>query len=75
MDTTMEWIKDARGARINGVGVPRIRILSGTIRSGRHLSGLALARRVGLDLLFRLTNKSQPVRWFAAFKHAVKAGF
>jgi hypothetical protein len=75
MDATMEWIKDARGARINGVSVPRIRILSGTIRSGRHLSGLALARRVGLDVLFRLTNRSQPVRWFAAVKHAAKAGF
>ena len=75
MDETMEWVNDTRGTRINGVSVPRIRILSGTIRSGRQLNGLALTRQVGIDLLYRFTNQAQPVRWLAVVKHAVKAGF
>ncbi|MBO0145013.1 hypothetical protein JZX87_28160 [Agrobacterium sp. Ap1] len=75
MGVTMEWVNDARGARINGVSVPRIRILSGTLRGGLQLKGLRLARQVWFDLLYRFTNKSQPVKWFAASKHAVKAGF
>jgi hypothetical protein len=75
MGVTMGLVNDVRGASINGVSVPRIRILSGILRSGFQLKGMRLARQVWLDLLYRFTNKSQPVKWFAASKHAVKAGF
>jgi len=74
MDVTMELVNDARGASINGVSVPRIRVLSGTLHGGRRIKGMRLARQVWFDLLCRFTNKSQPVNWFAASKHAVKAG-
>lgn len=74
MTTVIRRVKGSHAATINGLRVPRIRILSGTTCEGYQLAGLSLARRVGWDLLYRLTNRSQPVQWFAALKHAMKAG-
>lgn len=74
MREMLSRVTGKRGAVINGVAVPRIRIISGIDVHGRHLKGVRLAISIGTDLIRRHTNRVQPVHPFAALKHAVKAG-
>jgi hypothetical protein len=74
MAATMIDVTGVRSATINGVKIPRIRIFAGVARGGRRLTGHRLVIRVAIDLLRRHINRSQPIGWYAALKHALKAG-
>lgn len=73
MTDTLESSKLKRSSLINGVAVPRIRILSGLHRSGTPHSGLRLSLDIAWDLTVRYVNNVQPVKSIAAIKHALKA--
>jgi hypothetical protein len=73
MHDTVRRVKERRTTSINGVAVPRIRILSGINKGGRYLRGMQLALHVAGDLLHRHVNLAQPVAPMAALRHAIKA--
>jgi hypothetical protein len=73
MVTTLGKAEMQRTSRINGVAVPRIRILSGLDRSGKYIVGVRLSIQIARDLIARYVNYVQPVNSLAALRHALKA--
>jgi hypothetical protein len=73
MSVALEGMEGNRAASINGIATPRIRILAGVDRSGKHRHGLNLVSRVAADLLAPNANKVQPIGRMAAIRHALKA--
>jgi len=71
--SALATVDSQRTAVINGVPVPRIRITSGIDNAGRPIHGVRLAANVAIDMVWRYTNKVQPVNKVAAIKHALKA--
>lgn len=61
------------GASINGMPVPRIRIIAGCRSDGRLVRGVGLAADVYRDLIKGPRNRVQPFTKFAAIKHAMKS--
>jgi hypothetical protein len=75
MAIALERVGGARDASINGVPVPRIRILSGLDRSGNYRRGLGLVPMIATDLLAANANKVQPINRLAVLRHALKASY
>ncbi|MBZ5762950.1 hypothetical protein LAV84_25750 [Rhizobium sp. VS19-DR104.2] len=71
--STLGRTRMKRDSLINGVAVPRIRVLSGVDISGVHLSGPRLSMRIAGDLIGRYRNAVQPVYLTAAVRHALKS--
>jgi hypothetical protein len=72
MRIALEGVDHTRGAVINGITVPRIRILSGLDRTGKYRRGLNLVWAVAADLLAANANNVQSIRRMAAIRHALK---
>jgi len=73
LETILGQFDVRRGSVINGIAVPRIKILSGIQVSGQYCHGPWLALITATDLLFKHRNKVQRTYFFAIFRHALKS--
>jgi hypothetical protein len=72
MNAALKGIRGKKSATINGVKVPRAKVVSGLDQHGEPMVGMRLGLQMTLDLIGGSGNVVQPINKISTLKHALK---